>query len=389
MAAEAGRDAADRPAIVAAGRLHANQSRRQFCMLSAAMPPRVLYPDMPDNYRARIDLQWPIYTGGRVDALERAAGAEREAAAFDVAAARADLRLEIDPRVLGARDRTASRGSRRPCIEAIEAHVRELRSRYDQGLIPPNERADGGGAALAPAPACRSRRPTCGESPKPTCGASSGADGSCVRTGDRRSNHRQCDVVALGEALDAKRKPSGRSGVRSPAGPAPHASASSGQCRRVRRRSRSARGLRLRAAESPHLSACRRVARFLGRVGQRQLVAVGWRPAPRRGGRSTAATRALDARASRIRSSTCVRGRAAAARARVQRTPPSAPPRTAFAPRSRRDGSSGSGSPPALRRTPTCSTRRPRCSRRSSIARARIANARLARGAPRTGHSAD
>ncbi len=40
---------------------------------------RVIYPDIPDNYRARLDLQWPIYTFGRTDALERAARAESQA----------------------------------------------------------------------------------------------------------------------------------------------------------------------------------------------------------------------------------------------------------------------------------------------------------------------
>ena len=62
---------------------------------SRASRAQVVYPDIPDNYRARLDLQWPIYTGGRVDALERAARAEREATGEDLAAARADLRLEI------------------------------------------------------------------------------------------------------------------------------------------------------------------------------------------------------------------------------------------------------------------------------------------------------
>src|SRR5437773_8914615 len=26
----------------------------------------VIYPDIPDNYRTRLDLQWPIYTSGRL-----------------------------------------------------------------------------------------------------------------------------------------------------------------------------------------------------------------------------------------------------------------------------------------------------------------------------------
>src|SRR5213592_1724936 len=37
---------------------------------------RLIYPDIPDNIRSRIDLQWPIYTGGRTSALTRAAAAE-------------------------------------------------------------------------------------------------------------------------------------------------------------------------------------------------------------------------------------------------------------------------------------------------------------------------
>ena len=56
---------------------------------------RILYPDVPDNYRTRLDVQWPIYTGGRTDALVRAARAEAGAAVAETAVARADLRLEV------------------------------------------------------------------------------------------------------------------------------------------------------------------------------------------------------------------------------------------------------------------------------------------------------
>src|ERR1019366_1052634 len=44
---------------------------------------KIIYPDIPDNYRTRLDLQWPIYTGGRLDALERAARMEAGASADD------------------------------------------------------------------------------------------------------------------------------------------------------------------------------------------------------------------------------------------------------------------------------------------------------------------
>src|SRR5205814_1669662 len=56
---------------------------------------RVIYPDIPDNYRSRLDVQWPVYTGGRLDALERAARIEATASGDEVAAARRDVALEI------------------------------------------------------------------------------------------------------------------------------------------------------------------------------------------------------------------------------------------------------------------------------------------------------
>jgi outer membrane protein len=100
---------------------------------------RVLYPDVPDNYHARFDLQWPIYTGGRADALERAARAEREASGEDLTAARADLRLEITRAfwaLITAREAAAVLGR---SLAGTDAHVRDLRNRLEQGLIPPNE----------------------------------------------------------------------------------------------------------------------------------------------------------------------------------------------------------------------------------------------------------
>ena len=52
---------------------------------------RIIYPDVPDNYRTRLDVQWPIYTGGRLDALERAARIEATASADEIADRRAAI----------------------------------------------------------------------------------------------------------------------------------------------------------------------------------------------------------------------------------------------------------------------------------------------------------
>jgi len=95
--AVAGRRAAELPVASAqAGYMRTNHVE-EFSVVAPGPPPtrQVVYPDIPDNYRTRLDLQWPIYTGGRSDALLRAAEAERSATGKDLETARADLRLEI------------------------------------------------------------------------------------------------------------------------------------------------------------------------------------------------------------------------------------------------------------------------------------------------------
>ena len=82
----------DAPADRGAGRLHAHEPRRGVrhrCSPDNQL--RVIYPDVPDNYRTRLDLQWPIYTGGRLDALERAARIDATASADEIAARRAAI----------------------------------------------------------------------------------------------------------------------------------------------------------------------------------------------------------------------------------------------------------------------------------------------------------
>ena len=55
----------------------------------------LIYPDIPNNYRTRLDVQWPIYTGGRLDALAAAARRRPTPPATDIEAAALDLRLEV------------------------------------------------------------------------------------------------------------------------------------------------------------------------------------------------------------------------------------------------------------------------------------------------------
>ena len=100
---------------------------------------RVFWPDVPDNWRTRLDLQWPVYTGGRARALERAAVAEREASGRDLQNARADLRLETTRAFWALVTATESVRVVEQSVRRVEAQLSDVRAQYDAGFRPPND----------------------------------------------------------------------------------------------------------------------------------------------------------------------------------------------------------------------------------------------------------
>jgi outer membrane protein len=100
---------------------------------------RLIYPDVPDNYRTRLDVQWPLYTGGRLQALERAARAEADASTDDLASARADLTLEISRAYWNLVTASEARRVVEQAVLRIDAHLRDVRNQLAAGLVPPND----------------------------------------------------------------------------------------------------------------------------------------------------------------------------------------------------------------------------------------------------------
>ncbi|MGD9905175.1 MAG: TolC family protein [Vicinamibacterales bacterium] len=100
---------------------------------------RVIYPDIPDNFRTRLELQWPIYTSGRTAALERAARAEAAASGADLAAVQLDLRHEAARAywaLVTARDTVRVLEA---ALAAADRSLTDVRNRVDAGLLPPND----------------------------------------------------------------------------------------------------------------------------------------------------------------------------------------------------------------------------------------------------------
>jgi len=138
QAALKGAQAGDKPIVTASGGYTRTNHVQEFA-INQPTARFVVYPDIPDNFGSRLSIEWPIFTSGRVDALERAATAEAQAAAADIDTARADLRFEVVRAYWAA---ATSREAVRVLEESTaraEAQLRDARQRFDVGLIPPNE----------------------------------------------------------------------------------------------------------------------------------------------------------------------------------------------------------------------------------------------------------
>ena len=133
------RRAADQPTVNATGSYTRTNHVDPFAVPGPAGLPRIIYPDIPDNFFSRTYFQWPIYTFGRTDALERAAEAEARAVAAEIDVARADLRLEVTRAYWALVTANESVNVLQEALERANAHLRDVRARFDQGLIPPNE----------------------------------------------------------------------------------------------------------------------------------------------------------------------------------------------------------------------------------------------------------
>jgi outer membrane protein TolC len=105
----------------------------------ATGPIQPIYPDVPDNYRSRLDLQYPLYNSGRFTALEQAARSESAAADSDERTARADLSLEIARAYWTLVTAIEQLRVVEQSIAATRAHLDNARRRLEAGIVAPHE----------------------------------------------------------------------------------------------------------------------------------------------------------------------------------------------------------------------------------------------------------
>jgi len=141
-AAQAGvaiRESAERPAVTASAGYTRTNHVLPFSVPSPNGIPLLVYPDVPNNYTTRLEMRWPIYTGGRTDALERAARAEADAVGAERETAQADLRLEVTRAYWALVTARASLAVLEEGVARSQAHVNDANQRFTAGLVPPNE----------------------------------------------------------------------------------------------------------------------------------------------------------------------------------------------------------------------------------------------------------
>lgn len=139
LAGVAAREAAQLPTVSASAGYTRTNHVLEFAVPGPVGRPLVVYPDVPDNYRSRIDLQWAVYTGGRTDVLERAARAEASAVTAEIDTARADLRLEVSRTFWAVVTARAAVAVVEQALERSGVNVGDARQRLNAGLVPPNE----------------------------------------------------------------------------------------------------------------------------------------------------------------------------------------------------------------------------------------------------------
>ena len=138
-AVEDQRTSATRPQIAAIASYTRTNHVEEFGVPNPSGGVRIIYPDIPDNVRSRLDLQWPIYTGGRLQALVRASRSDTSATAEERATARADLRLEITRSYWAVITARASHDVLQQALERTTAHLTDVRNQLKVGLVPPSD----------------------------------------------------------------------------------------------------------------------------------------------------------------------------------------------------------------------------------------------------------
>jgi outer membrane protein TolC len=135
QAARAGR----LPAVDLAAGYTRNSDVPELTLQSPGQPPRTIFPNIPDNYRSRLGVSVPVWTGGRLLGQIRAADNEQAAAGSDAQAGVADLVVETTAAYWSLVTARQSESVLAEALAAYDAHLNDARNREAVGMAASNE----------------------------------------------------------------------------------------------------------------------------------------------------------------------------------------------------------------------------------------------------------
>jgi outer membrane protein len=133
------RAAAGAPTVTAISSYLRTNHVDEFGIPQANGTVRVIFPDIPDNYRARGELLVPIFTGGRVASAVASAKADADAAESNRHATEADVRLEAARAYWTLAASRANVTVLEQSLQRTDAWVGDVRARMDAGFLGPND----------------------------------------------------------------------------------------------------------------------------------------------------------------------------------------------------------------------------------------------------------
>lgn len=127
-------EAARRPGVTLSASATRQSDVDELALEMPGMPPRVIFPNLPDRYRTRAEVSQALLTGGRLPAQRDAARAEGRALAEDRDAQDAALVLEVEEAYWSLVTARALESVLEESLRAYDAHLVDARNRERLGL---------------------------------------------------------------------------------------------------------------------------------------------------------------------------------------------------------------------------------------------------------------
>lgn len=116
-----------------------NSNVPELVLSSPGAPPRVIFPNLPSQWRTHVGASLPIYTGGRVQSQVGAAREAEDASIADRAAVENDLVAETHIAYINVLFARETARVLREAIASYEAHLKDSRAREEVGLAASHE----------------------------------------------------------------------------------------------------------------------------------------------------------------------------------------------------------------------------------------------------------